>query len=244
MNVKWIKIVTDIFDDEKILLIESMPDGDTIIVCWFKLLCLAGKQNNRGVFILNDRIAYTEEMLSTIFRRPITTVRLALQTFEQFGMIERIEGVITIPNWEKHQSIDGMEKIREQTRKRVEKHRAQQKCLLTEECNVTCNATVTDGNATDIDIEEDIDIDNIKRKKYIKKEKEPFHPPTLKDVEEYCQSRNNGIDAQHFIDYYTARGWMVGKNKMKDWKAAVRTWESRNKEKPDEHKWNIKYDNE
>ena len=92
-EVKWIKIATDLFDDEKIMLLESMPDGDSIIVIWFKLLTLAGKQNNSGVFIFNDKIPYTEEMLATIFRRPLTTVRLALNTFERFGMIEIIENV-------------------------------------------------------------------------------------------------------------------------------------------------------
>lgn len=128
-DVKWIKITTDIFDDDKILLIESLPEKDSLIVVWFKLLCMAGKQNNSGVFTLNDRIAYTDEMLATIFRRPINTVRLALQTFEQFGMIDIIDGVITIPNWEKHQSIDKLDKIKEQTRTRVAKHRDKQKKL-------------------------------------------------------------------------------------------------------------------
>ena len=115
-KVKWIKIVTDIFDDEKILLIENMPDGDCIIVLWFKLLCLAGKQNNGGVFVLADTIPYTDEMLATIFRRPLNTVRMALEVFERFGMIERIENVITIPNWGKHQSLDSTEKRRERDR--------------------------------------------------------------------------------------------------------------------------------
>ena len=77
-EIKWIKIVTDIFDDEKILLIEAMPDADTIIVIWFKLLCLAGRLNSNGILILNERIAYTDEMLSHIFRRPINTVRLEI----------------------------------------------------------------------------------------------------------------------------------------------------------------------
>ena len=67
-EVKWIKIVTDIFDDEKILLIEAMPDADAIIVIWFKLLCLAGKQNNNGVLVMSDRIPCNDEMLSAIFR--------------------------------------------------------------------------------------------------------------------------------------------------------------------------------
>lgn len=108
-EVQWIKIVTDIFDDEKILLIENMPDADSLIVVWFKLLCLAGKQNNSGVFMINDRIPYTDEMFASIFRRPLNTVRLALKTFEQFGMIEIINNTVTIPNWGKHQNLDQME---------------------------------------------------------------------------------------------------------------------------------------
>lgn len=58
-----------------------------------------------------------------------------------------------------------------------------------------------------------------------KPKKKNFIPPTVEEVGEYCRSRNNGIDAQSFVDFYTCKGWMVGKNKMKDWKAAVRTWE-------------------
>ena len=52
-----------------------------------------------------------------------------------------------------------------------------------------------------------------------------FVPPTLEEVEEYCRERMNTVDANKFVDFYSAKGWMVGKNKMKDWKAAVRTWE-------------------
>jgi predicted phage replisome organizer len=145
-EVKWIKIVTDVFDDEKILMIESMPEADSIIVIWFKLLCLAGKQNNSGVFQLGQ-MPYTDEMFSTIFRRPLNTIRLALKTFEQFSMIEIINHTVTIPNWEKHQAIDKLDEIREQTRKRVAKHRDKQKLLTTS--NVTSNATVTHCNALD-----------------------------------------------------------------------------------------------
>ena len=149
-DVKWIKITTDIFDDEKILLIESMPERDSLIVIWFKLLCMAGKQNNSGVFMLNDKIAYTDEMLATIFRRPLNTVRLALQVFEQFGMIEINESVISIPKWEKHQSIDALDKMREQNRLRVAKHREKQKMLSSNvTSNVTGNITVTQCNAVD-----------------------------------------------------------------------------------------------
>lgn len=155
-SVKWIKIVIDVFDDEKMMLIDALPERDGIIVVWFKLLCLAGKQNNGGVLMLNDRIAYTDEMLSTIFRRPINVVRLALSTFEQFGMIEIVNNTITIPNWDKHQSLDKLEQAREKTRKRVAKHREKQK-LLAGGCNVTRNGEVTQSNATEEEKEKDLE---------------------------------------------------------------------------------------
>lgn len=225
-DVKWIKIVTDIFDDEKMLLIDALPDRDGIIVIWFKLLCLAGKQNNGGVFMLNDKIAYTDEMLATIFRRPINTVRLALNTFEQFGMVELVNNAYTIPNWEKHQSLDKLEAAKEKNRLRVAKHREKQKALAKR--NDYSNEHVTEGNAIDKNrIEEDknrIEIDSVPQAETPVKEKR-FIPPTFEEVKEYCLSRQKGVDAERFIDYYTANGWKVGKNKMKDWKAAVRTWE-------------------
>lgn len=163
-DIKWIKITTDIFDDEKILLIESMPGADSLIVIWFKLLAFAGKANNNGVFMLSERIPYTDEMLATIFRRDLNTVRLALSTFEQFGMIEYLDGVLTIPKWEKHQNVDGMDKIREQNRLRAAKHREKQKLLG---CNVTGNVTVTESNAIDKDKDKDKEKDKKKiRHKY------------------------------------------------------------------------------
>lgn len=162
-EIKWIKITTDIFDDEKIRLIDALPEHDAILVIWFKILTLAGRQGGNGLLMMNNKVHYTDEMLAAIFNRPITTIRLALQTFEQFGMIEIINGIISLPNWEKHQNVDGMEKAKEQTRKRVARYREKQKQLL-ENGNVTCNVTVTPCNATDIDIEIDTDREKDKDK--------------------------------------------------------------------------------
>lgn len=128
-DVKWIKITTDIFDDEKILLIESLPDSYAIITVWFKLLCLAGKMNNSGVFMMSNSIAYTDTMLSTIFRMKESTVQLALNTFEKFGMIELVDGVITIPNWGKHQDLDKIEAKRDYMRNYMKDYREKQKQL-------------------------------------------------------------------------------------------------------------------
>lgn len=131
-DVKWIKITTDIFDDEKILLIESLPESYAIITVWFKLLCLAGKQNNSGVFMMGQ-IAYTDKMLATIFRMKESIVTMALTTFEQFGMIEIIDGVITIPNWGKHQSLEQIEARREYQRAYQKEYRQRQKLLAQKE---------------------------------------------------------------------------------------------------------------
>lgn len=146
-EIKWIKITTDIFDDEKICLIDALPDHDAILVIWFKILALAGKHNRNGLLMMSDKVHYTDEMLATIFRRPLNTVRMALGIFEQFGMVEIIDGIIALPNWEKHQNIDGMEKIKTQTRNRVARYREKQKNLALG--NVTCNVTVTESNATE-----------------------------------------------------------------------------------------------
>ena len=143
-EIKWIAIAVNMFDDEKIKLIEGMPDADAIIVIWLKMLTLAGKLNNGGVLMMSNGCPYTDEMLATLFSRPLNTIRLALATFEQYGMIEYIDNVISFPNWEKWQKVDSLEKVREQTRLRVARHRERQKALVD---NITLhNATVTQYN--------------------------------------------------------------------------------------------------
>lgn len=221
-NVQWIKIATNIFDNRKIKQIEAMPEGYTIIVIWLKLLCLAGSINDCGSIYFTNEIPYTEQTLATQFNIPVAKVHLALMTFEQFGMIEIVDNVLKISNWEKYQNIEGMEKIREQNRVRQKQWYDRQKALP----NVIPNVSITQPNATDkeeeIDIDKDINKERAKPKRFV--------PPSLSEVKAYCQSRNNGINPQNFIDFYESKGWMVGNNKMKDWKAAVRTWENRRKD--------------
>ena len=127
-EVKWIKLVTGFFDDEKIKLIEAMPEADMVLVIWIKLLTLAGKKNMNGYIFLTSNIPYTDEMFSTLFDRPLNTVRLALSTFKKFGMINyEDDSIIKITNWEKHQNIEGLEKIKEQNRLRVARFREKHK---------------------------------------------------------------------------------------------------------------------
>lgn len=122
-DVKWIKISTEIFDDEKIKIIDSMPDRDALLVIWQKLLVQAGRCNDGGNVTISDGVIYTAETLATVFNRPVNTVRLALDTFEKFGMIECNVTGIYIVNFEKYQNMDWMEHTREITRKRVASYR-------------------------------------------------------------------------------------------------------------------------
>lgn len=171
-DVKWIKVTTDIFEDEKILLIESLPNADMILVIWFKLLCLAGKMNNSGVFKLNDKIAFTPKMFSTIFRKSEDDIKTALEIFEAYGMVEIVEDVVTIPNWGKHQDLEKFENKKNYMRGYMAEYREKQKNIVSESncktnskanCKTNSKANVSSADK-DIDVNKDINIDTDKDK--------------------------------------------------------------------------------
>lgn len=159
-DVKWIKIAINMFDNRKIRQIETMPDGDSLLLIWVKLLCLAGNVNDGGYIYLTKEIPYTDEMLATQFNKPITTIRLALKTFEQFGMIEIINNMIFLSSWEKYQNTDKLEEMREKNRARQKRYYDRQKEKLLAEPNKNLTLGLTPSNA--LDIEEDKDIDKKK----------------------------------------------------------------------------------
>ena len=151
-DVKWIKMATNMFDNRKIKQIECLPDGDAIIVIWMKMLCLAGNINDCGSVYFTKDIPYTEQMLATQFNRPLPTIQLALKTFEQFGMIEVVDNILLISNWEKYQSVDKLHELREYNRLAQQKSRAKRKLLQ----NVNdMSMTSQSCQGTDKDIEED-----------------------------------------------------------------------------------------
>lgn len=145
-EVKWIKITTDMFDNRKIKAIRKLPEGNNIILIWVMLLSLAGRCNASGMIFLTANIPYTNKMLSDELDFEESVICIALDTLEKFGMITRDENLfISVNNWSEYQSVDGMDKIREQTRKRVKdfREREKKKQLIS---NATCNATVTDSS--------------------------------------------------------------------------------------------------
>jgi predicted phage replisome organizer len=133
-EVKWIKLAADMFDNRKIKQIRKMPDGDAIIVIWLQILCLAGQINNNGLVYFSRDIPYTDEMLATEFDRNINTIKLALTTFERFGMIEIVDNFLLVSNWEKYQSQSKLEALREYNREKKREYRQKQKELLSLTC--------------------------------------------------------------------------------------------------------------
>lgn len=190
-EVHWIKLKVDMFDNEKIKLIEAMPDADSILVIWIKLLTYAGKSNSSGYIMLTENIAMNEEELATIFNRPLNTVRYAIQIFERYGMIERHNESIRIKNWDTHQNIEGMEKIREQNRLRKQKQRERQaKKLGAPTASGSGHGKSRDSHATEEEADTELDTDTeLEREK--KKEKREVPAAARLSLEKYFGSISN-----------------------------------------------------
>lgn len=152
-EAEWIKLYLKTFrTSRKISAIERMKNGDTIIVIWFKLICLAGEINDNGAVYITPKVPFDPVSLADELKKPRAVVDTAIKIFQEHDMIIKDDaGFIQIINWEKYQNVDGLERIREQTRARVAKCRAKKSNADVTHCNVTSNADVTHCN----DIEEE-----------------------------------------------------------------------------------------
>ncbi|NRZ25360.1 putative phage replisome organizer [Clostridium beijerinckii] len=149
-DIKWIKLATGMPDDEKMRLIDALPERDTVHYLWIRLLIQAAKTNSDGEIFLSEDIPYTDKMLSVLFSRPLASIKLALKTLSRLGMIEiSLDKIIRIVNWDKHQNIEGMERVREQNRKRAENHREKKK--LEQKATKSNNEEVYENEVTEED---------------------------------------------------------------------------------------------
>lgn len=131
-EVKWIKLMTDMFDNSKIKFIRSLPEGNNIVLFWIMLLTKAGKCNSKGFIFLTENIPYTPSMLASELDFEINTVNLALETLKKLNMIQVSNEIMEISNWSEYQNLEGMDKIREQNRIRKRKQRDREKELKLE----------------------------------------------------------------------------------------------------------------
>lgn len=162
-DITWIKLRTNMFDDEKIKLIERTPEGDSILITWVKLLAYAGKVNCNGYIMINENIPMNVEQVAIIFNRPFEKVKYAISVLQSFGMLDVTEDeIIAISNWEKHQNVEGMDKIRAQNRERKRLERERKKTLLLNNSSVEkSHVTVTGSHDIDIDLDKEKDNNSL-----------------------------------------------------------------------------------
>lgn len=194
-DVKWIKITINMFDNRKIKHLRRLPDGNNIVLIWVMLLTMAGRCNANGLIFLTKKIPYTSKMLADELGFEENTVQLALQALEQLGMIVTDNGFFAIADWEEHQNIDAMRKIREQNR--IRKQRQREKVALPD----FSSAMSHDSHATEEDIDKEGERTTITCKQVI----DLFHSICVSypSVKALSESRRKAIKArlkQYSID--------------------------------------------
>ena len=208
----WLKLHRDFFKRHDIQVIEGMDNGKDYGLFYLKLL--VESIDHEGRLRFSETIPYNEQMLATITHTNIDVVRSALRLFEELGMITVMDDQTLY-----------MEKVNEMIGCETAWAQKKREYRLSLEDK---GRTSEDNVRQEIEIEKDIEI--YKDKKHcVANAQKKFVKPTVEEVNAYCRERNNGINGQTFVDFYESKGWLIGKNPMKDWKAAVRTWENKNK---------------
>jgi predicted phage replisome organizer len=212
----WLKLKRDFFKRHDIRIIEEMPNGKEYILFYLKLLLES--IDHEGALRFSETVPYNEQMLSVITNTNIDIVRSAMKMFIELKMMDIYDDQ-TIYMAEVDKLIGS------------ETEWARKKRLYREQQLALGDGTIGGQKRTLSDKSKSIEIEKDKETEKEKKAspQKRFVPPSLEEVQAYCSERGNGIDAQAFIDFYASKGWLVGKTKMSDWKAAVRTWESRNR---------------
>ena len=227
----YLRLKDNFFDSDELKILESMKDGYLYSNILLKLYLRSLK--NDGKLVVNDRIPYNAEMLASVTGHQIGTVKQALSIFKDLGLIDVLENgaiyMLDIQNFIGKGSSEADRK--REYRQRIE----------TDRTNVQTNLRQISEKSPpeiEIEIEREIKIEIDSSAKSTTTKRKRFEKPTLSEIEQYCTERNNNVNAEQFYDYYESNGWKVGKNSMKDWKAAVRTWERSEYRKPTTKKTN------
>lgn len=202
-DVKWIKITTDMFDNRKIKHLRRLPDGDSIVLIWVMLLTLAGRCNSGGMIFLTENIPYTPKMLADELDFEESTVQLALNALEQLGMIQtNDDGFLAVTGWEKHQNIEGMEKIRESKRLAQARWRAKQATIAEKS---TVDSTVDSTRISVDHAEEEKEEDKNKKEKENRSVRETTHTLFARLLPDYLLSDSLQAKMGEWVKYKTER---------------------------------------
>ena len=215
----YLRLKDNFFDGDELKILESMKDGYLYSNILLKLYLRSLK--NDGKLVVNDRIPYNAEMLASVTGHQIGTIKQALSIFKDLGLIDVLENgaiyMLDIQNFIGRGSSEADRK--REYRQRIETDRTNVQTKV-REISEKSPPEIELELKKEIKIEKEIDSSastTTKRKR--------FEKPTLSEIEQYCIERKNNVNAEQFFDYYESNGWKVGKNSMKNWQAAVRTWE-------------------
>lgn len=248
-EIKWVKLTTDMFDNRKIKHLRRLPEGNNIVLLWVMLLTMAGRCNAGGMIFLTENIPYTSKMLADELGFEENTVKLALTTLEQLNMIVTDHGFFAIAGWEEYQNIEGMDKIREQNRLRKQKQRESQKRLP--DVSRDSHGTVTQCHATDIDIEEDKELEEdiisdsgesapAKKKRAVRHKYGEYNNVLLTD-EQMAKLQAEFPDWQERIERLSSYMASSGKS-YKDHLATIRNWAKKEQQPRQQYRRQTKAD--
>lgn len=210
----WLKLKADFFTSRAMKKLRRIAGGDTYTIIYLKLQLLSLKDEGL-LFYEGVEPTFYEEMALAL-DEDADNVRATILFLENMGLMRQESEnkyILTLVPYLIGSETDKAEIMR----KKRQRDKLESGNNVTEELPPVTNCY------TEIDIEKERDIEKDIEKSKSKTKR--FTPPTLEEVQAYCIERNNSVDPQHFIDYYTSNGWKVGKNTMKDWRAAIRTWE-------------------
>ena len=231
----YLKLKDNFFESEEIKLLEKLTNGYKYSNILLKLYLKSLKSDGRLMF--KDRIPYNEEMIATITNHDVDIVRQALKVFKEFNLIEILDNgaiyMLDIQNFIGESSTEADRK-----RLAYNKMKQEQKLL---------SGDLSEISPPEIEIEKEIEIkkeiDNSEQ--VATPTSQNFKKPSIEEIKSYCSERKNNVNAEKFFNFYESKGWLIGKNKMKDWKACVRTWEQKDNvkiEQESEYKRRMKND--
>ena len=220
----YLRLKDNFFDSDELKILESMKDGYLYSNILLKLYLRSLK--NDGKLVVNERIPYNAEMLASVTGHQVGTIKQALSMFKELGLIEVLEnGAIYMLDIQNFIGKGSTEADRQRLYdRRISEERKKNKLTQSRNLEEICKKYTPE---REIELEKDIEIEKEihSSAKSTTTKRKRFEKPTLSEIKQYCIERGNKVDAQHFFDYYESNGWKVGKNSMKNWQAAVRTWE-------------------
>lgn len=231
----YLRLKDNFFDSDELKILESMKDGYLYSNILLKLYLRSLK--NDGKLVVNDRIPYNTEMLASVTGHQVGTIKQALSMFKELGLIEVLEnGAIYMLDIQNFIGKGSTEADRQRLYdRRISEERKQKKITQSRNLEEILGKS-TPEIELEIEKEKELEIEKDSSAKSTTTKRKRFEKPTISDIEQYCIERNNNVNAEQFFDYYESNGWRVGKNSMKDWKAAVRTWERSEYRKPNSKK--------